>query len=141
MVTLCIHLFVSPPSLRRNRKKIAKYKAVAALLQKKDCEELQVISVEDTSAPASPLAKPPNGELSEDRPGDILLTYKDGNTSSLYPDPPPATVTAQEEEEEVTLAEEDRQVEDVKKDEEEEQVRSNMQLQTHEEDEVVKAEE
>lgn len=80
----------------KNRKKIAKYKAAAAVLQKRDCEELQVISLEDArAAPATPPAKPPassppplppNGELSESRPGDIVLTYKDGNTSSLYPD-------------------------------------------------------
>ncbi|KAK7913007.1 hypothetical protein WMY93_013218 [Mugilogobius chulae] len=75
----------------KSRKKIAKYKAAAAMLQKKDCEELRVISLEDTSAPSTPLAKPPaspppNGELSDCRPGNIVLTYKDGNTSSLYPD-------------------------------------------------------
>lgn len=75
----------------KNRKKIAKYKAAAALLQKKNCEELRVISHKDASAPTTPLAKPPaspppNGKLSESQPGDIVLTYKDGNTSSLYPD-------------------------------------------------------
>lgn len=75
----------------KNRKKIAKYKAAAALLQKKNCEELRVVSLEDASAPTTPLAKPPaspppNGKLSESQPGDIVLTYKDGNTSSLYPD-------------------------------------------------------
>lgn len=74
----------------KNRKKIAKYKAAAALLQKKDGEESRVISLEDTGVPATPRANPPasplpNGELSESRPGDIVLTYKDGNTSSLYP--------------------------------------------------------
>lgn len=98
----------------KNRKKIAKYKAAAAMLQKKDCEELKVISLEDTSAPTTPLAKPPaspppNGELSESRPGDILLTYKDGNTSSLYPDAAA----------EVRLTGEDRQAEGAEEGEQE----------------------
>ncbi|KAL1007517.1 hypothetical protein UPYG_G00087840 [Umbra pygmaea] len=76
----------------KNRKKIAKYKS-AALAMTPEAEELQVIV---TSVPAqvsidqsaSPVSKPKpildNGETKERRPGDIVLTWKDGNVSSLY---------------------------------------------------------
>lgn len=104
----------------KNRKKIAKYKAAATALRKSDGEDLRVILHEDTSSssstPATPQAKPsalpPNGELSECKAGDIVLTYKDGNTSSLYPDAaaePELTVEDEEaqgaEEEEISAAE------------------------------------
>ncbi|CAL9701292.1 unnamed protein product [Knipowitschia caucasica] len=92
----------------KNRKKVAKYKAVAALLQKKDCE--LNVALEETvfATPTKPLASPAlqaaNGELSDCcKPGNIMLTYKDGNTSSLYPD--------------VAEAEADRQAEGSKEEE------------------------
>ncbi|XP_020783139.2 solute carrier family 51 subunit beta [Boleophthalmus pectinirostris] len=121
----------------KNRKKIAKYKAAAALLQKKDCEELRVISLEDTSAPSTPLAKPPasssppNGELSDCKPGNIVLTYKDGNTSSLYPDTTAATA------EEVSLTGEDRQAEAVEEEAALEITTAQPDTQEEEEEKVV----
>ncbi|XP_034385338.1 uncharacterized protein si:cabz01068815.1 [Cyclopterus lumpus] len=85
----------------KNRKKIAKYKAAAALAQKG--EELQIISPlrDDSSCKPSPsldrmtgnngevseLKAGNNGEVSELKAGNIVVTWKDGNTSCLYADP------------------------------------------------------
>ncbi|XP_042344753.1 solute carrier family 51 subunit beta [Plectropomus leopardus] len=97
----------------KNRKKIAKYKAAAALAQKN--EELRIISVvrDDSSSTASPsLDRPmqenkvcsPNGEVSGLKAGDIVVTWKDGNTSCLYSDH-----TAEEEKQEEEKEDEDQQ--------------------------------
>ncbi|XP_029987048.1 organic solute transporter subunit beta [Sphaeramia orbicularis] len=78
----------------KNRKKIAKYKAAAALLQKSEVQELRVISHNSASVPtpeslsvqdAKP--RPSNGDVSELKPGDIVVTWRDGNTSCLYSEP------------------------------------------------------
>ncbi|KAM7015174.1 uncharacterized protein LKV04_014574 [Tautogolabrus adspersus] len=82
----------------KNRKKIAKYKAAAAQAQMSEGEQLRVISAisDDFSSKPSPSSDrlqqgnkppPPNGELSEPKGGSIVVTWKDGNTSCLYPDP------------------------------------------------------
>ncbi|XP_037650800.1 solute carrier family 51 subunit beta [Sebastes umbrosus] len=81
----------------KNRKKIAKYKAAAAAVAQKG-EELQSISLlrDDSSSKPSPSLdrlmqgnkpSPSNGEASELKAGNIVVTWKDGNTSSLYSDP------------------------------------------------------
>nr|XP_046232192.1 solute carrier family 51 subunit beta [Scatophagus argus] len=83
----------------KNRKEIAKYKAVAAAMtQKSEGEELLVISPlgDDSNSKPSPSldrplqgnkASPFNGEVSELKAGNIVVTWKDGNTSCLYSDP------------------------------------------------------
>lgn len=79
----------------KNRKKIAKYKAAAALAQMGEGEQLRVVSTpgDDSSTKASPLPdrlqhkskpSPSNGELTELKAGEIVVTWKDGNTSCLY---------------------------------------------------------
>lgn len=96
----------------RNRKKIAKYKAAAAVAQKSEGEELLVVSPlrDDNSSNPSPLLdRPPqgdklsesNGEVSELKAGNIVVTWKDGNKSCLYSDP----VAQEEKQEEVSAAE------------------------------------
>lgn len=71
----------------RSRKKIAKYKAVASLVKKSGNEELPLRG--DCKS---------NGEVNELRAGDIVVTWKDGNTSCLYSDPAPPPEEQQEEE-------------------------------------------
>lgn len=73
----------------KSRKKIAKYKAAAALLQKDEGEELQAMAApRDNGASLqvhkSSMASRDTGEL---KAGDIMVTWRDGNTSNLYPDP------------------------------------------------------
>lgn len=82
----------------RNRSEIAKYKAAAAKAQKSEGEELLVVSTARDCGNDKPLASldstmqeedkssPSNGEVSEPKAGDIVVTWKDGNTSSLYPE-------------------------------------------------------
>ncbi|XP_051236019.1 solute carrier family 51 subunit beta [Dicentrarchus labrax] len=76
----------------KSRKKIAKYKAAAAMAQKSEGEELLIISVRDDSSSKPSLDnlqqgnKPSNGEVSELTAGNIVVTWKDGNTSCLYSD-------------------------------------------------------
>ncbi|KAG8001044.1 hypothetical protein GBF38_004835 [Nibea albiflora] len=66
----------------KNRKEISKYRA-AAVAQKHEGAELLVISPHrDDSKPS-----PSNGEVSELKAGNIVVTWKDGNTSCLYSDP------------------------------------------------------
>ncbi|XP_039988743.1 solute carrier family 51 subunit beta isoform X2 [Xiphias gladius] len=90
----------------KNRKKIANYKVAASLAQKSGDDELHIISpLRDDSSkppPSSPdrllLGNKPsssNGEVNELRAGNIVVTWKDGNTSCLYSNP-----EAQEEEQE-----------------------------------------
>lgn len=92
----------------RNRKKIAKYKAAVSLGQKSEGEMLQIISLHNDNSNSKP---PPSAhklleqnepsttkrEVDEGRAGDIIITWKDGNTSCLYSDP--AVQDKQEEEE------------------------------------------
>lgn len=90
----------------KNRKKIAKYKAAAAVAQKSQGEELLVISPsrEDDGGKASPS----NGEVNELKAGDIVVTWKDGNTSCLYSDA--AAEDEKQEEESVAEMEADETV-------------------------------
>ncbi|XP_041640744.1 solute carrier family 51 subunit beta [Cheilinus undulatus] len=124
----------------KNRKKIAKYKAAAALAQMGKGEQLQVISAlrDDSSSKPSPSPErvqhrppPPNGELSELKAGSIVVTWKDGNTSCLYPD----TKEEQQEEQEEEQGEEEKQEE---QGEEEKQEEDHAEVSA---DEPVKAEE
>ncbi|XP_036819062.1 uncharacterized protein si:cabz01068815.1 isoform X1 [Oncorhynchus mykiss] len=123
----------------KNRNKIAKYKA-AALAMKPEAEELQVIvtevggqrtnsvnsayvqvSMSPSEIPVSQ-AKPlqDNGEVEGLKPGDIVVTWNDGNVSSLYPEPEgEVEVLAEVEKEEVLKKEE---VVEVEKEEAEEGV-------------------
>lgn len=105
--------FILPHLSYRNRKKIAKYKAAAAaaLAQKCEGEELLVITPhrDDSCKPSPPQSlllreksSPSNGELSELKAGNIVVTWKDGNASSLYSDPAP-----EETNQEVSSAEND----------------------------------
>ncbi|TNN65383.1 Organic solute transporter subunit beta [Liparis tanakae] len=74
----------------KNRKKIAKYKAAAALSQKG--EELLVISPhrDDNSCKPTPSLDRRmagnNGDVGELKAGDIVVTWKNGNTSAMYSD-------------------------------------------------------
>ncbi|XP_029282387.1 uncharacterized protein LOC115004823 [Cottoperca gobio] len=97
----------------KNRKKIAKYKA-AAVAQKS--EELQIIApLRDVSnsRPSESLDRlmqgnqppPPNGEVSELKAGNILVTWKDGNTSCLYSDPAAEEEDQEKKQEEVSADE------------------------------------
>ncbi|KAI4830990.1 hypothetical protein KUCAC02_002591 [Chaenocephalus aceratus] len=64
----------------KSRRKIAKYKAAAAGTQRS--EELEtIVPLREDHRP------PPNGEASELKAGHIMVTWKDGNISSLYSDP------------------------------------------------------
>lgn len=98
----------------KNRRKIAKYKAAAALAQKS--EELQIISqLRDDSSSKQSLSpdrlmqgnkpSPPNGEVSQLKAGNIVVTWKDGNTSCLYADPAAEEDDQEEKQEEVSAAE------------------------------------
>ncbi|KAL6112650.1 slc51b [Pungitius sinensis] len=74
----------------KNRKKIAKYKAAAAVSD--ESEALRIISAlrGDSSKPSPLLDRlmtGNNGEMSELKAGNIMVTWKDGNTSCLYSDP------------------------------------------------------
>ncbi|XP_037305684.1 solute carrier family 51 subunit beta [Pungitius pungitius] len=74
----------------KNRKKIAKYKAAAAVSD--EGEALRIISAlrGDSSKPSPLLDRlmtGNNGEMSELKAGNIMVTWKDGNTSCLYSDP------------------------------------------------------
>ncbi len=98
----------------RSRKKIAKYKAAAAVVQKSEGEELLVISPGNNSSNPSPLLdrllqgdKPSssNGEVSELKAGNIVVTWKDGNKSCLYSDPAADEEKQEEKQEEVSAAE------------------------------------
>ncbi|XP_071779029.2 uncharacterized protein LOC139929871 [Centroberyx gerrardi] len=99
----------------KNRKKIAKYKAAAALAQQAEVKELQVILEvsDEASAPSERQlqgTKPSsvNGEVEELKAGNIVVTWKDGNVSSLYSDPA-AEVEALEREKEADRVEEKRE--------------------------------
>lgn len=76
----------------RNRRKIAKYKAAAAKAQKCGGEELLLASPAREPLPPSDnvlqenKSSPSNGEVSDLKGGDIVVTWKDGNTSCLYPE-------------------------------------------------------
>ncbi|XP_007568321.1 uncharacterized protein LOC103149212 isoform X1 [Poecilia formosa] len=74
----------------KSRKKIAKYKAQASLVKKHEGEELQVVSAlrdNGTSPlPQGHTSSMSEGDTKELKAGDIVVTWKDGNTSCLYPD-------------------------------------------------------
>ncbi|XP_022068244.2 solute carrier family 51 subunit beta [Acanthochromis polyacanthus] len=92
----------------KSRKKIAKYKAAASLAQKSDGEELQVISslTDNSASPRSDRRLQPNQSPMSNRDaksGDIVVTWKDGNTSCLYSN-------TEEEEQEEEVKEEQEEV-------------------------------
>ncbi|XP_054627087.1 solute carrier family 51 subunit beta [Dunckerocampus dactyliophorus] len=69
----------------RNRRKIAKYKAAVALAHKSE-EMWAVTDITGTPSPQRSHAAPCNGDASELKAGNIVVTWKDGNTSCLYAD-------------------------------------------------------
>ncbi|XP_008296647.1 uncharacterized protein LOC103369654 [Stegastes partitus] len=88
----------------KSRKKIAKYKAAASLAQRSEGEELRVISsITDNSV--SPQSSVSNRDTNELKAGDIVVTWKDGNTSCLYSDTP-----AEKEDQEEDLKEKQEEV-------------------------------
>ncbi|XP_054475871.1 solute carrier family 51 subunit beta [Anoplopoma fimbria] len=110
----------------KNRKKIAKYKAAASAVAQKS-EELEIILPlrdESSSKPSPSLDrlmqgnKPSttNGEVSELKAGNIMVTWKDGNTSCLYSDRPAEEVKQEEDQEE---DQEEKKEEDQEEDQEE----------------------
>ncbi|XP_034535333.1 uncharacterized protein si:cabz01068815.1 [Notolabrus celidotus] len=134
----------------KNRKKIAKYKAAAAQAQMSEGEQLRLISVlrEDSITKPSPSPgrlqqgnKPPpsNGEPTELRAGDIVVTWKDGNTSCLYNDPAPE----EEQQEEHQVEQQEEQHEEQLEEQHEEQQEEQQEKQQVEvaADESMKAEE
>lgn len=107
----------------KNRKKIAKYKAAAALAQMGEGEQLRVILAQsdDSGIKPSPLPErlqeknkpsPSNGELTELKAGDIVVTWKDGNTSCLYNDPEPEEEQREEPQEEKVMEQTEEQSEE-----------------------------
>ncbi|CAN9507326.1 unnamed protein product [Ophioblennius macclurei] len=76
----------------KSRKKIAKYKAAASLVKRVEGEELRGFS----SVPSH--SEAPGWEVGGSKAGDIVVTWKDGNTSCLYPDPTQVEQVEQEEE-------------------------------------------
>nr|XP_043886689.1 solute carrier family 51 subunit beta [Solea senegalensis] len=90
----------------KNRKKIAKYKAAAAASSPNERLEMTSLHKDDSNCKPSP-PSPGNGEVEPLRAGKIVVTWKDGNTSCLYPDP-----------------EEQKEEEEGKKEEEEEKKQS-----------------
>ncbi|CAL8379581.1 unnamed protein product [Arctogadus glacialis] len=88
----------------RNRREIAKYKAAAALARQPGGEELQTLNDfqghNDLEAPPqghSPAPPALDGVgLSQ---GEIVVTWRDGNVSTLYPDPLPEEEVEEVEEE------------------------------------------
>lgn len=95
----------------RSRKKIAKYKAAASLAQKSEGEVLKTVSpLTDDNCSKAPSSSSPHRQgnsfpmcdrdMSELRAGDIVVTWKDGNTSCLYSDPAVQEENGTEEQEE-----------------------------------------
>lgn len=89
-VSICLyHHFLSAST--RNRKKVAKYKAAAGVAPRSGGEELQVISLARDDALDDPWqghgTSPSNGKVDKLNPGDIVVTWKDGSTSCLHPEP------------------------------------------------------
>ncbi|XP_069003318.1 uncharacterized protein [Embiotoca jacksoni] len=101
----------------KSRKKIAQYKAAAALVHRSEDEELRVISalsdlngfITETSSPSDRL----QGDRDELRAGNIVVTWKNGNTSCLYSDPAEEEEKQEEEEEEKQEEEEEEKREEV----------------------------
>lgn len=93
----------------RSRKKIAEYKAATSLLQKNEDQELLK---EKSTHPASDMPLQGNkphmssSDTSEQsNAGNIVVTWKDGNTSCLYPDPAVEEKQEEERKEKITAAE------------------------------------
>ncbi|GAA6227795.1 uncharacterized protein LOC108877839 [Lates japonicus] len=123
----------------KSRKKIAKYKAAASLIQKRGDEQLQIISpFRDESRSKPPPSSSPdrlmqenklsssNGEVNALRAGDIVVTWKDGNTSCLYSDPA-TQVEEQNEKQEEKQEEEQEEKEEEKQEEEQEEKQEEKQ--------------
>ncbi|XP_030581019.1 uncharacterized protein LOC115777299 isoform X2 [Archocentrus centrarchus] len=92
----------------KSRKKIAKYKAAASLFQKSEDQELLS---ENSPNPALDMLLQgnklytSNSGTSELKAGNIVVTWKDGNTSCLYADPEENEKQEEEEKLEVAAAE------------------------------------
>ncbi|KAK9543270.1 hypothetical protein VZT92_001061 [Zoarces viviparus] len=105
----------------KSRKKIAKYKAAAGVAQKS--EELRLILPlrDDSSSKASPSLERPmtgnNGDVSELKAGNIVVTWKDGNTSCLYSDPPAEEEKQEEDQEEKQEEDQEEKQEELSADE------------------------
>ncbi|XP_012717087.2 solute carrier family 51 subunit beta [Fundulus heteroclitus] len=95
----------------RTRKKIAKYKEAASLFKKDEGEELHVISDPrnngTSSLPQDHTSSISEGDTNEFKAGDIVVTWKDGNTSCLYSD----HVVEEMQEEKVEKEQEEKQLE------------------------------
>lgn len=72
----------------RNRKQIAKYKASTKVKEvKAETEELQVIITENNEEKTHHNTTHNSGVSDELKPGEIMVTWRDGNVSTLYPEP------------------------------------------------------
>ncbi|KAK2853423.1 hypothetical protein Q5P01_006084 [Channa striata] len=96
----------------KSRKKIAKYKAAASLAQRGEREMLRIMSPLTNDSCSKPPASPSgytelqgnhfstcDRDANELRAGNIVVTWKDGNTSFLYSDPEVQEETKGEDEE------------------------------------------
>ncbi|XP_067105080.1 solute carrier family 51 subunit beta [Osmerus mordax] len=117
----------------KNRKKIAKYKAAASLAQRPEGEELQVLTTvtEINATHSTPTQvrtlsesvvqqiqpQQDSGDTDRLKPGEIMVTWKNGDVSNLYPEP--AAELEEEEEERQEVETEVVETEEVEKKEEE----------------------
>ncbi|XP_017275081.1 solute carrier family 51 subunit beta [Kryptolebias marmoratus] len=89
----------------KSRKKIAKYKAAASLVKRGEGEELLVVPPLQDNGTSLLLQehKYPNieGDASTLTAGNIVVTWKNGDTSCLYSDPPAEETQEEEKQEEV----------------------------------------
>ncbi|XP_063738562.1 solute carrier family 51 subunit beta [Eleginops maclovinus] len=120
----------------KSRRKIAKYKVAAAVAQRS--EELEIIVPLREDQPA-----PPNGEVSELKAGHIMVTWKDGNISSLYSDPVAEQEKQEDQEEKQEEDQEEKHEENQEKKQEEnqEEKQEENQEEKQEEDQEEKQEE
>lgn len=89
---------------RRSRKKIAKYKAAASLVRRGEGEEALTDNMHDgmLQKHKKPIVEADACTLTA---GDIVVTWKDGNTSCLYSDPPVEEKQEEDKQEDVPAAE------------------------------------
>lgn len=104
-------LLVTGMMASRSRKKINKYKLAATRAAKPEADELQVITeviaevkgdkeaytapTQDSHPDSEPASE--NSEADKLKPGEIIVTWKDGSVSNLYPEEPPAEEAVEEE--------------------------------------------
>ncbi|XP_056317019.1 solute carrier family 51 subunit beta [Danio aesculapii] len=81
-------LIVMGMMANRNRKQIAKYKASTKVKEvKTETEELQVIITDNNEEKTQHNTTHNSGVSDELKPGEIMVTWRDGNVSTLYPEP------------------------------------------------------